>query len=183
MHALYLPGNSPENHDVTHELAGRVSGFFESSTILEYPHWSSKNPHEGVIDLDEASEDLIASFAKKDKDFVVIAKSIGVNLCLRAQTISAFFSPQEVVFMGAPFNKEMRKYNPVDGWLKDYKTPSLWLQNGNDSVIPAEELQKYLEGAGLPEVNLIGLDGKGHQYEPQAIAEIVNQYLELDSSQ
>lgn len=179
MHALYLPGNGPENRGVTYELAGRVNGF-ESSTVLEYPHWTSEDPEDLVVNLDEASDGLISSFADGEKDFVVIAKSIGINLCLRAQTISEFFSPQQVVFIGAAINDQARKDVPqIDRWLEGYDTQSMWLQNARDPVLSAEALRKYLEGIGVKDMDFVSLDGDTHEYGAESLADTINQRLVL----
>lgn len=178
MHALYLPGNSPENRSVTYELAGRINGL-ESSTVLEYPHWTSDDPADVVADLDEVSDDLIGSFADREKDFVVIAKSIGVNLCLRAQTISEFFSPRQVIFIGSAINETARESGVVDRWLNGYRTPSMWLQNEKDPALPAEELRQYLESLGIADMDFVSLNGDTHEYEPEALAGIINQRLDL----
>ena len=174
MHALYLPGNSPENREPTYELASAMSGF-ESSTVIEYPHW----PDQGILNIDRAADALAETFAKRGGDFTVIAKSIGVNLCLRAQTISKSFDPAQVVFIGAPINDEVRKHNPVGNWLKGYDTPSLWIQQTEDPVMPADELRQFLDELGVAEMDFVSIEGSSHGYDPDQVASTVRDRLAI----
>ena len=178
MHALYLPGYSPGNRAATYELAGEVTGF-QTSTVFEYPHWGGADSEQPAFDLDRTCDGLIAAIAGIDGDSVIIAKSMGVNVCLRAQTISNAFEPTQVVFIGAAINEHARKSVPIDLWLKDYRTPSLWLQQRDDPTLSAEDLDNYLESAGLASRELVVMDGNAHEYGAAAVAEIIGQRLEL----
>lgn len=181
MHSLYLPGNNPSNREVAFELAQNMPGF-ESSTVIEYPHWNSSDPSGGIVDLNETSKSLVDVFGGADKDFMVIAKSIGVNLCLHTQFSDQSFNPSQAVFIGAAINEEVRKHNPVAEWLEGYDTPSLWLQNANDPVFPAEDLREYLSDIGLQEAEIVSLDGDSHEYEPALVSEVIKQRLELSQT-
>lgn len=174
MHALYLPGNSPENREVTYELAAAVKGF-ETSTVLEYPHWNSNTG----FNLDKTCDDLVSAFAGRGGDFIVIAKSIGVNVCLRAQTISNAFDPRQVVFIGAAINEHAREAVPVDSWLEGYSTPSLWIQQRQDPTLSAEGLEQYLESISLNDRELVVMEGSAHEYDAEVTAAIIGQHVTL----
>jgi pimeloyl-ACP methyl ester carboxylesterase len=171
MHALYLPGNDPANREVAHELAGMVSG--ATPTVIEYPHWQSDEPGKEIVDVAETSRNVAESFSNVG---LVVAKSMGVLIALRAQFESDSFDPDQVVFIGAPF-KYLREHHDIDEWLKGFKTPSLWIQQDQDPLMPAEELQEYLSIIGIAEVNFVSLEGNTHDYEPGAVAEIINDRL------
>ncbi len=180
MHALYLPGNSPGNREPTYELAGKVTGF-RSSTVWEYPHWDSAEPDKGVVDLDETGQDIVNFFAGRNERLIVIAKSMGVNLCLLAQLMSDAFNPDQVVFYGAAINGSARESGHIDRWLKNYRTPSLWIQQEKDPVLPAEELKQYLDTLDLVGTDFVALDGDTHEYDPEVVATAIGQHL--DASQ
>jgi len=176
MHAIHVPGNNPSNREVSFELAKRIKGF-ETSTILEHPHWYSDKPDKGVVDIGEGSDRLMAAAEGKGSDFIVVAKSIGTLLSLSAGSDSASFRPSYVVYMGAPLNDGALAHPPVQRGLTGYDVPSLWIQNEGDPYMGAATLKNLLSEFGVVNMDFVALDGDTHEYDPSAVAEIIHEHL------
>lgn len=175
MHGLFIPGNNPGNREVTFELAQSVRGF-ESATLLEYPHWYGENPDQSIADI-EAASDMAIKSTSTGEEFAVIAKSIGVNVCLRAE--SKGFEPVRAVFVGAAINEGVRAANPVDHWLRGRKTPTTWIQQKADPYLSSDDLREYLQSTGLEDIDFVELNGSSHSYRTEEVAEVIRDRLEL----
>lgn len=162
MNALILGGNNPHNKEWVQQLHAALAPLFTTVVTHDYAHWAAAG---SSIEFDHELR-AIQREARAIDDFVVIAKSAGVLLCLKGMAEN-IIRPDKVIFMGVPlsFVRQHALEHEFDSWLKKLTEPMLVIQNSHDPVGSAGEVDRYIKSVISPSlVTFAELPGNTHDY-------------------
>lgn len=159
MHIVILPGNSKEfNEQWLFDSEKNYKDLFESATTHYYKHWELE---EDKIYLDDEVEKLSKEAENLGK-YIILAKSIGTLVTLK--TISdKKIKPVKCVFVGSPWNID--EIDELEEILKDFRIPTLFVQQTNDMFFKHKDLEKFLEEHEIGEYQLVEIPGENHAYD------------------
>ncbi|GIW67049.1 MAG: hypothetical protein KatS3mg095_0947 [Candidatus Parcubacteria bacterium] len=179
MKIIILPGNSSENRVWAQNLKKELQTKFNDIIIQEYEHWKTKEP---LINLNQELEKLKNLIAQIRSDYIIIGKSAGVILALKA-IYEIRITPKLCIFLGSAIN--WAKDNRVVGeallkdWLKEYKITTLFIQKSKDPAINVDELKKLLNENKVKNYEIYEISGEDHEYNDfQLLGEIIVKFIE-----
>lgn len=158
MNLILLGGNSTINKQWLHDLATALKSHYPSPYIHHYRHWETG---EELIDLDYELEALTKNLPAEP--YIILAKSAGVLLTLKGLA-EEVLKPQKCIFLGTPFAWAKANNFAAETWLKHYSLPTLFIQQSHDPAISYQDLQHYLEQAGLTNSKPVEIPGDDHIY-------------------
>ncbi|GIW66474.1 MAG: hypothetical protein KatS3mg095_0372 [Candidatus Parcubacteria bacterium] len=164
MKIIILPGNSSKNKIWAQNLKKELQTKFNDIIIQEYKHWETKEP---LIDLNQELEKLKNLIVKIRDSYIIIGKSAGVILALKA-IYEIKITPKLCIFLGSAIN--WAKNNRLIGesllkaWLKEYKIPTLFIQKSKDPAINVDELKKLLNENQVKNYEIYQISGEDHEY-------------------
>lgn len=160
MDLIILPGNSKEyNEKWLYDSKEAYKGLFDNTLIHTFKHWAGTD----TLDIDFEVESLRQKVVDK-KDYIILAKSIGVMVVLKA-IYESKINPQKCIFVGSPFEEETRKYGDVEEWLKKFSLPVLFIQQTADMFFTFDKLKKFISDNNIKNYELIEIDGNNHAYD------------------
>jgi hypothetical protein len=162
MNALILGGNSPHNKEWVQQLHAALAPLFTTVATHDYAHWASAGSN---IEFDHELRAVQREIRTLD-DYVVIAKSAGVLLCLKGMAEN-IIRPERVIFLGTPLNyvKERAMDHEFESWLKKLTEPVLLIQNDHDPVATSAEVDRYVRAVISPSLTTFAeLPGNTHDY-------------------
>lgn len=162
MELILLPGNSPINKEWTEDVEKKLNELFEfdSTFLLEYLHWESG---EELISIDKELERLV-EHTKSKENYAIFAKSAGTLLTLKG-IYSQVLHPQFCIFVGTAVDWGRSNKFDIDTWIKNYKTPTLFIQKSQDPSFSYEKLKSLIEVAAVQNYKLVEIPGDTHHYE------------------
>jgi predicted alpha/beta-hydrolase family hydrolase len=176
VNVIYLSGESIRNKTWIYELQTQLSPLFNKTVVLEYSHWSTDSTD---INLETELEKL-ASITQNNKDYIIIAKSIGSVLATEAIS-KKLAHPIKCIFLGVPVNV-IEKYNyHFANYLESIQCPVLFIQNKNDPTGKCDQLVDLLNSANIPNLqyNVLELPGDKHDYvDYQTLYQLTKVFIE-----
>ena len=173
MNALLLGGLSKRsNCEWIYEVEKCVKPFFDKVSVVHYDHWKLEG--EQPINFPVELEKVVKTVALLDKPYIVIAKSIGSRLALKALS-EGMINPVGMFICGLPLSSE-RESGELLKLLGENKLPTTILQNVDERYIKPDELRKLLEPFENYQV-VAGVSG-GHSYQAESIAGGLKYFLE-----
>lgn len=151
MHVIALPGRNPQTESWMTQLVKTLEIGQDQTDIIHYKHWDEGGqpdvPYE-VARLKDLTPDL------------VIAKSIGTMLCMRAYG-TAGFRPFKTVFIGLPLRAfaPFQKQNLVNICRQ---VPTLCIQQTADANGSYAQVSALLADVKL--CNIVEVPGGDHAY-------------------
>jgi hypothetical protein len=160
MNLLLLGGNSPSNKIWIGRIAEVLRPLFTSVHTQQYDHWST-----GTEQINFATELTAAEYAVHGWDeYVVFAKSAGSLLALKGIR-EGRLTPTKCVFIGIAIGWGRKLSLPIDTWLENLSTPTLFIQKTLDPACSFEELQVLLKERHAQHYSLKEISGSDHQYD------------------
>lgn len=142
------------------DVESKLRDSFEHTQIHYYKHWTTG---EELIDMDYELSRLVEKIADS-KDYIVFAKSAGTLLTLRAIKENKIH-PTKCIFTGTAVNWGREHSYPVDDWIQNYSTPTLFMQKDQDPVISYRDLSKLLVELNVQNYQIYKVAGNDHHYE------------------
>ncbi len=158
MKLIVLPGNSPLNKQWGEKVEAALRSHFSSIYVQQYSHWN-KNPN---IDFVVEIKKLI-DHAKDKESYIVLAKSAGILLVLKA-ICEEGFKPKKCIFLGTPWSWALEKGEDMGPWLKGLTIPLLFIQEKEDPICSYNQLKQILTKLKLTDYPLKEIPGKDHAY-------------------
>jgi|SRR3989344_316289 len=162
INAIILPGNSSENRNWLPLVANILQQKNYNLIEIHYKHWETGNE---LIDFREETLRL-AEIAKKVNPFIIVAKSAGVILCLKA-IAERLIKPKRAIFLGFPLSWAKELKLPFDDWLPKLIIPTIFFQQTDDPVGSASEVFTYLKTKVGSQCSFRELTGSDHWYGEQ----------------
>ncbi len=182
MEVISLAGNHISSKDWLEKCKIELKDIFPNNTLHYYKHWTENQP---VIDFDyeiEALRKEINLLIKPDKKLVVFAKSVGTLLIMK-MIKDNLIHPEKCIFLGIPLHWALKYNFNIDEWIKDYSTPTLFMQNNKDPFCSSEELKNYLKEKNVQNSTLVESNGENHDYEDyDLIKESISCHLSSNKS-
>ncbi len=161
MHLIILPGNSKQyNEQGLYDSAKHLKDLFESVTTHVYEFWKTE-PSVGQADVKTEAEKLIKEASELSGEYVIYAKSIGVNIAIHA-IVEGGISPKACIFLGSGFENADKKLINLTSQIK---VPTLFIEQTNDPFFPYADLEKFLKEHWAGEYKLIETSGNNHAYD------------------
>lgn len=157
MKLLFFSGNSLRNRDFARNAEAQLKDMFSDVYVQQYQHWQTGQEW---IDLLHELEALRNS--NQTGDYGVIAKSIGTVLAVQAIK-NGIIKPRFLLLLGLPLDYINKDYSQFGQALLDTNLPTVIIQNDNDPVGSAHDVQAYLPE--LLKQSLITTKGQTHDYE------------------
>ncbi len=160
---IILPGNGDINKEWAEKACDFFAAHFKSVTIQYYDHWSNNAE---LIDIDIELKKLTNTVNTLNGDIVILAKSIGTALtmyALHSKTIDPL-RISKCVFVGLPPEWARKNGFDIDGWSTAFTIPTTLIQNDNDPVAKAKDIQKEQVGGKFKSMKLIEVKGDDHVY-------------------
>lgn len=158
---LLLPGNHPDQRGWIRSVRLALNDLFAASEVVDYTHW---NDPDQLNILMEHELTRLSRFTNDDRGRVVLGKSAGAVLGILAAN-QGFIQPQKAVFIGLPLHFSRQKGAQIEQMLDNLEVPVLFIQQENDPVGSAADLQAMLNGCPNLEYTLAVLPGKSHDYD------------------
>lgn len=162
MYVIYLPGNSIRNKEWVEKVKTNFDSFSKGE-IVYYDHWEKGEEN---IYFEKELEKLTKIGKKKDK-YVVLAKSVGVILALKA-IADKKIKPQKVIFCGFPCSFVAGNNFSVDVGkaLLKLSIPTIFVQNEFDKVGGEKEVREVLKKFNPKRYRIVVNPGiNTHDYE------------------
>ena len=166
---VILGGNSTSNIEWVKDLSKKLSSSLEKKTI-SYRHWSSGD---NMIDIDYEGKKLANLLDKSD---VVIAKSAGSLVLLKALSISKIKIKKAIIF-GFPLKWAVNNNLSVVNLVNSLNCSSIIYQNKKEIIGTPAEINKLFKNKRVKNYELVELEGEGHYYDTSKMAEILNNIL------
>ena len=160
MKLILLSGNSVNTREWIEFVERELKDLFDLTYIQYYKHWETGNEN---IDFDYELNKLSNSLKDK-KDYVIFGKSAGVALALKGIS-EGKLSPKKCMLTGIPVFWCDSINAPIRKWIKNYKTPSYFIQKTKDPAINARDLKSLLEKNKVKNSKFIEIPGEDHHYE------------------
>jgi hypothetical protein len=161
MQLILLGGNSKRNQAWIHDVDSRLKPLFKKTAVLEYTHWETGAP---MIDLDHELPKLESLANIFGTEYGIFAKSAGSLLTVRG-IFEKKLAPKFCIFTGVALLWGREAGFSPDAWLKNYSTPTVFIQKKSDPAAPAEILKHALEQAGAKNYRFLAIEGNNHDYE------------------
>ncbi|MEI6042343.1 MAG: hypothetical protein WCQ00_02130 [bacterium] len=159
MKLIILPGNSKSNREWADKAALAFSNEFEDIYRQYYSHWEGDDADINFeIELDKLVDNLGSD------DYIIFAKSVGIIVTLYG-IFRGKIKPKKCVFVGFPINMALKEGFNVTSWLREFKIPTVLIQNSNDPITSFDDLKNYLEPLNKTNIELIELEGDNHKYD------------------
>lgn len=150
MKKLYLlAGNGLHNRNWIEDIQRQIGG-----NIQYYQHWEI-----GAPELNFDVEARVLRDLSKGDPVLIFAKSAGCLVTMKA-VYELGLQVERAVFVGTAVNFGLQHGIPVDGWLKEWRVPTLFVHKENDKVIAADELRQMIN----ENQQTLILSGKDHDY-------------------
>lgn len=163
MKIIYLPGYSVNNKEWVEKLSQEFEEFGEGE-IVYYDHWKTGK---SMIIKEELRK--VEEIVRDEKDYMVIAKSVGTALALR-EICEGKINPKKAIFLGSAFGMGKRSGWPIDEYLKVIKIPILFIQNEFDPIFSFEKLENLLKESKPKNYELVMMPkNRTHKYEEYEI--------------
>lgn len=179
MDLIVLGGNnrSPNNRDWVQNITSFLQQNFSSVYPHAYHHWEAK---EKIIDLDYELK-VLSEVVKNKQQYIILAKSAGVLLTLKG-IFTDIFTPSKCIFLGTPIDWAKKHNFDLDTWLKNYSTPSLFIQKSYDPVALFQDLKKHLDKMEVQNYQLAEIPGKDHDYGNfEELNKIITPFIKTES--
>ncbi len=160
MNVLLLGGMSLRNRDWVHEVATSLKPLFKKVIVQYYNHWLTGRE----MDLDYEQQGIASILPELANDYVVLAKSAGVVLSVKA-IADGILKPKKCLFAGTALAMVENERLPFADWLKAVDCPVLFVQNTHDPVASFAKLKQYVEDLHKTDCQFIELPGDTHDYE------------------
>lgn len=171
MKAIILPGNNSENRDWLPLVAEVLRRKNFEPIELAYEHWQTGGE---LIDFEKETKRL-AAIAKDIGPFIVIGKSAGVMLCLKA-VAESLIKPERAIFFGCPITWARHLKLPFDEWLEKWATPTLFVQQSNDLAGSATEVFAYLKTKVNSQCSFREIPGNDHWYGEAELLSVISNF-------
>lgn len=160
MELILLSGNSVNTKGWIESVEEELRGLFDSTHIQYYKHWKSG---EKLIDI-EYELDALIKYLENKGNYIIFAKSAGSIIALKG-IAEGKLSPEKCMFAGVPIKWCDELNLPVREWIKDYSTPTFFIQKTNDPIMDAKGLNGLLESSKVKKYKFIEIKGNDHHYE------------------
>lgn len=159
MKLILLPGVSRKNKEWISEVDSSLKNLFSKTYVQEYLHWQKE-----MADMDfELELERLVKKAGSLSNYMIFAKSAGVILALKA-IYEKLIKAEGCIFCGmAVFWARARGFD-VDLWVKNYSTPTLFIQKASDPAFPSRDLRELLQKVGATNFRLVEIPGEDHHY-------------------
>ncbi len=159
MKLIIVPGNSQAQKEWSEKAKEAVGDFFEETKVLSYSHWETSEP---IINFDLELNKL-ASLSEGMGDYVVVAKSAGTLLTMRAVSEGKIF-PKKCLFLGVPIKwAEYHKFE-VKEWIQNFHVQTLVIQQESDVTCSAQELEVAFNELSVADFKMNSIPGGDHSY-------------------
>lgn len=173
MKIVLLGGNSIKNKEWLIDMETAIQHFSNDTIRHNYSHWENSN---FSINLD-TELDCLRVMLQDFNEYTILAKSAGALLALKGIYEGKIY-PSACVFLGTAVLWGKENGYEIEKWLKDYSTPTLFVQNSDDPAISPQDLLTLLQKSSVINHKLIVSSGRGHEYlEYQQIAENIALFL------
>jgi hypothetical protein len=160
MELILLPGNSINNKEWIEKIESDLKEFFDKTYVSYYKHWETGSE---IIDMNYELEKLTKHIGKK-RNYIILAKSVGAVLTIRGIK-EGKLKPKKCIFFGTPI-LFCRKYGiPIDFFIENYSTETMFIQNTKDPFFSADELRKFLKDKNVKNHSIIEFNGETHNYD------------------
>ena len=161
---IILPGNSPKNKEWAISAREAFMSMFKSVVIDEYDHWS--NNREESLDLKLEANKLAKIIDSVDQPIEIFAKSAGTVLVLYAvhNKIIDMSKVHKCVFVGFPLAWALENGLDISTWSENYDIPTILIQNDQDPVASAADIQAEQSRGHFKGFELIVQNGNDHLY-------------------
>jgi hypothetical protein len=162
MHLIILPGNSKEyNEQWLYDSEKAYKDLFESTTTHVYESWKTGKE---TADVKKEAEKLVAEAKKLKGAYVVLAKSIGTIITVKAVG-EGKISPEKCVFVGCPWGSFANEQGDFSDLIAKYKVPTLFIQQTDDMFFKFAELENVIEKYNIENYDLMEIEGNNHAYD------------------
>jgi hypothetical protein len=160
MELILLPGNSINSKDWIEKIESDLKELFDKTYVLYYKHWETGAE---IIDMNYELEQLTNHIGKK-RNYILLAKSIGSVLAIRGIK-EGKLKPKKCIFFGTPvlFCRQYRI--PIDFFIENYSTETMFIQNTKDPYFSADELRNFLKNKNVKNYSFIEFPGVTHNYD------------------
>ena len=171
MNLIILGGYSDYNKELVENIRKTLGDLFESVDILYYENWSDYKE-----DADIRSEvERLREITQGKEKLVVLGKSVGVAITLQA-IHNGYIKPDKCIFLGIAYDWSKSNGWDMDILLKNFDTPTLFLQQTDDVTTSFKKVKEVLEKSDVKNYNLIELQGEDHKYNDM---QEIRKYVEL----
>jgi hypothetical protein len=162
MNALFLSGESLYNKTWIEQVMDELGPVFDKIVLHDYRHWEQGGTIDFAYELSRVIEEV-----NNLQPYAIFAKSAGAVLSMLGIARGAL-DPEYCVFVGVPLPLAKRTEDAFATWARNYHKSTLFIQNDQDPLTNAHELNAYLLGIGQQNYELITLPGDSHNYPDMA---------------
>jgi hypothetical protein len=159
MKLFILPGNSPQNKEWAEKLKESLAERVNEIYIQYYDHWQTG---EEIINLERELEKLLKEI--NTQEYLLLGKSAGVLVILKG-IFENKLKPKACIFLGTPIFWARALNFSIDEYLKNFQTPTLFIQQSEDPAISANNLQELLLSLKVKNYKFITIPGSDHSYD------------------
>lgn len=171
---LILGGNSKKNINWMKKMQ-EIYSLDYNVNVIEYDNWYFDKR---ISFEDELNK--ISNIIKKDEEYIIVAKSIGILLSVMAIK-RKIVNPKLVVFMGVPLKfLEEENLELLDSLMKIRKqVKMLLIQQENDPQCSFKKLESRLNN----KIPLISVKGNDHAYnEIKSLKKYIDEFIKLNTN-
>jgi GTP:adenosylcobinamide-phosphate guanylyltransferase/predicted alpha/beta hydrolase family esterase len=182
MESIFIPGNYISNKEWIERAKVELRTILPNSKIHYYEHWENWDENKPVLDFEREIERLKQEI-NQDKKIIIFAKSVGAVLALK-MIKDKLIKPEKCIFLGFPVNWAIKNNFKINEWIKDYNTPTLFIQNKNDPLCTHNQLIKFLEeNNNINNFKIVESEGDTHDYDDyDLIKESISSHLSSSNS-
>lgn len=174
MDLILLPGKNSSNAGWIGQVENALKPSFNQTQVQYYKHWEHEEG--GLINMEEELH-YLTEIADRFSDYCVFAKSAGVILALQAMATHKI-KPKKCFFVGSAFLWALTNQLPLEQWLANYSTPTLFIQQTLDPAMYSDELKKFLDLMNVNNYELKEIPGKSHQYgDVEELSKLVKDFV------
>ena len=167
MKIVILPGNHPVNKEWINLIKNPLKQLFEKVLVLYYSHWNNQKE---LIDLEKEINSI-------PKGEIVLAKSVGIILALKA-IYEKKINPLKCIFIGTPVDWAEKSNIGFKRYLKDFKIPTLFIQNSGDPIYTSDNLRKLLRAKNVRNYSFYEFKEGSHDYDNfDKIVELIEKFI------
>jgi len=134
---------------------------FDSVTLHVYKHWE-ENRGEDHADMEFEAQKLAERAGQLQGEYVIVAKSVGVPITIRA-VVENGAKPTKCIFLGGAVKGAD---DNLLAQIAKFDIPTLFIQQTNDPIVfTHEEMEKFLEENWKGDYKLIEAAGDNHAYD------------------
>jgi hypothetical protein len=159
MKLFILPGNNPQNKEWAEKLKESLAEKVNEIYVQYYNHWQTGGE---IINLDKELEKLIKEI--NTQEYLLLGKSAGVLVILKG-IFENKLKPKACIFLGTPIFWARANNFSIDEYLKNFQTPTLFVQQSEDPAITANNLQELLLNLKVKNYKFITIPGSDHSYD------------------